>query len=84
MINTKHLLKVTSVWISIVYIVCFAGVALFPGIRSATMYYALHTATDLGENVMTLTTLVSGLVIWNVVAFLAVGLFTTLFNRIKE
>lgn len=83
MINMKHLLKVTVAWISIVYIVCFVGVALFPGIRSATMYYAFHTTTDFGENVMTLTTFVSGLVLWNVVALLAVGLFAYLFNRIK-
>ena len=83
MINTKHLLKVTVVWISIVYVVCYVGVALFPGIRSATMYYAFHVTTDLGENVMTLITFVSGFVIWNVIALLAVGLFAYLFNRTK-
>ena len=47
------------------------------------MKYALHTNDTLGENVMTLTTFISGLVIWNVVAVLAVWLFITLFNRIK-
>lgn len=81
MINTTHLLKVTAVWVSIVDIVCFAGVALFPNIRPAFMLYGLHTTTALGENVMTLTTFVSGLVIWNVIAFLAVGLFAYLFNQ---
>lgn len=84
MINTAHLQKVTVAWTSIVWIVCFIGVALFPDIRSAFMLYALHTTTGFGENVMTLTTFVSGLVIWNVIAWLAVGLFATLFNSIKE
>lgn len=83
MINTKHLLKVTAAWISIIYVVCFAGVALFPGIRPAFMQYALHTTVNVGENVITFTTFVSGLVIWNAVAFLAVGLFAYLFNKIK-
>lgn len=83
MTNTKHLQKVTAAWISIVYIVCFAGVALFPGIRSAFMLYGLHTTTNLGENVMTLTTFISGLVLWNVVALVAVGLFVYLFNKIQ-
>lgn len=83
MINTKHLLKVTVAWISIVYAVCFVGVALFPGVRTAFMLYGLHTTVDLGENIMTLTTFVSGLVVWNVAAFLAVGLFAYLFNKIK-
>ena len=83
MINITHLLKVTAAWISIVWVVCYIGVALFPGVRSATMYYALHTTTNLGENVMTLTTFVSGLVIWNVAAFLAVGSFAYLFNKIN-
>jgi len=83
MINTTHLLKVTAAWVSIVWVVCYAGVALFPGIRSATMYYAFHTSTNLGEDVLTLTTFVSGLVIWNVVALLAAGLFAVLFNKIR-
>lgn len=83
MINTKHLLKVTAQWVSIVWVICYVGVALFPGIRSATMYYAFHTTVNFGENIMTLTTFVSGLVIWNIVAWLAVGLFAFLFNRAR-
>ena len=83
MINTTHLLKVTAAWISIVWVVCYVGVLVFPGIRSATMYYAFHTSTNLGEDVLTLTTFVSGLVIWNVVALLAAGLFAVLFNKIR-
>jgi len=83
MINTAHLLKVTAWWISIVYVVCYAGVALFPGIRPAFMYWALHTTVELGENALTLGTLISGLAIWNVAALLSVGLFAVLFNRIK-
>ncbi len=84
MINTKHLLKVASAWISIVYVVCFVGVALFPSIRSAFMLYGLHTTVELGENVVTPTTFISGLVIWNIVALLAVGLFVYLFNKINR
>lgn len=83
MINTAHLLKVTAVWVSIVNIVCFVGVALFPSIRSAFMLYVFHTTTSLGDNVMTLTTFVSGFVLWNVIALLGVGLFASLFNKIK-
>ena len=82
--NIKHLLKVTSAWISIVYVICFGGVALAPGIREWFMQYALHTNVSLGENVMTLTTFVTGLVIWNVVALLAVWLFAYLYNTVKE
>jgi len=83
MINTKHLLKVASAWVSIVYTVCFLGVALFPDIRPAFMYYGLHATGSVGENIMTLTTFISGLVIWNVIALLAVGLFAVLFNKLK-
>ena len=81
--NMKHLLKVAAAWTSIVYAVCFAGVALFPGIRPAFMYYGLHTTVGTGADALSLTTLISGLVVWNVVAFLAVGLFAVLSNRIK-
>ena len=81
MINTKHLQRVAIAWTSIVWAVCYAGVLLFPDIRSAFALYALHMTTNFGENVMTLTTFFSGLVIWNVIAWLAVSLFAFLFNR---
>ncbi|HZS18766.1 MAG TPA: DUF5676 family membrane protein [Candidatus Udaeobacter sp.] len=84
MINTKHLLKVTAAWISIVYVICFVGVALIPGSRDWFMHYALHINARLGENVTTFTTFVSGLVIWNVVALLAAWLFALLHNKIKQ
>jgi hypothetical protein len=84
MINTKHLLKVTAAWISIVYVVCFVGVGVFAGIRPGFMMYALHTNVGIGTNVMTFGTFISGLVIWNVIALLAVWLFAALFNGIKK
>lgn len=83
MSNTRHLQKVAAAWISIVWTVCYVGVVLFPNIRSTFALYALHMSASSGENVMTLTTFISGLLIWNALAWFAVGLFATLFNRIK-
>lgn len=84
MINTQHLLKVASAWISIVYAICFVGVAIFPGIRPGFMRYGLHTGIEMGQNILTFGTFISGLVIWNVIALLAVWLFTLLYNRIEQ
>ena len=70
--------KIACSWISIVYVVCFGGVALLPGIRPWFMEYALHTRADIGTDVMTLTTFITGLIIWNVIAVLAVWLYTAL------
>lgn len=84
MIKTNHLLKVTVAWISIVYIICYAGVALFPGVRPGFMRYGLHMRFDVGQDVLTLGTFISGLVVWNVLTLLAVWLFTALFNGIKK
>ena len=84
MIDTKHLLKVTSAWISIVYVICYAGVAVMPGIRPGFMRYGLHMGIDMGQNILTGGTFISGLIIWNVMAILAVGLFAALFNAIKK
>lgn len=78
--NMTSMLKVTAVWTTVVYAVCFLGVALMPGIRPLFMQYALHTNMSLGENVLTLGTFVSGLVIWNIVALLAVALYVFLYN----
>lgn len=84
MLNTNHLLKVGAAWISIVYIICFFGVATMPGIRPGMMRYGLHMAIDTGTNVLTLGTFISGLIIWNVIALLAVWLFAALYNNIKQ
>ncbi|OGZ22598.1 MAG: hypothetical protein A3A08_02330 [Candidatus Nealsonbacteria bacterium RIFCSPLOWO2_01_FULL_41_9] len=85
MLNIKHLLKVSAAWISVVYAVCFLGVAFWPGVRSGFMMYGLHVnGLNMGQNVLTIGTFISGLIIWNIVAFLAVWLFGFLFNNIKK
>ena len=84
MINTTQTLKIVCSWVSIVYVVCFGGVALVPGIRSWFMEYALHTRVDTGTNVMTLTTFIAGLIIWNILAIVATWLYATLNNHFSE
>ncbi len=84
MIDTNHLLKVTAAWISIVYIICFGGVALLPGIRGWFMLYALHTDVSSFANVITLGTFISGFVIWNIVAAIAVWIFAFLWNAFRR
>ena len=84
MINIKHLLKVAAAWINIVYVLCFAGVALFPGIRPGFMRYGLHMNIGMGENVLTFGTFISGLLIWNTIGLLAVWLFAALYNNIEK
>jgi hypothetical protein len=85
MINTEHLLKVALAWTSIVYVVCFGGVALYPPIRTLFVRYALHIEFNMSAmNIITPLTFVTGLFLWNLVAALAVLLFATLFNRIRS
>ena len=84
MININHLLKVSAAWISIVYVICFAGVALFPGVRPGFMMYGLHTSIDTGQDILTLGIFISGLVIWNVITLLVVWLFAALWNGLKK
>lgn len=84
MIKVNHLLKVAVAWVSVVYAVCYLGVALFPGIRGGFMKYGLHTNVSLGTNELGLGTFLSGLVIWNIIGVLAVWLFAYLFNSIKK
>ncbi len=84
MINIKHLLTVTAAWMTIVFIVCFGGVALLPGILPWFMQYALHMSATSGERIVNLTTFFSGLVIWNLIALFTVWLFAFLFTKIKH
>lgn len=81
MIDVRRVIKTTVLWISIVYVICFAGVALIPGVRSGFMLYALHTNLDLGQNVTGFSTFISGLIIWNIIGVLGVWLFVWIFNK---
>ena len=84
MIDPQHLLKTVAAWITIVYIVCFGGVAFIPDVRSWFMHYALHMNVDMGENVITFATFISGLVIWNMIGVLGAWLFVFLHKNIKR
>lgn len=84
MINTKHLLKVASAWVSAVYIVCYLGVALFPESRQLFMRYSLHADVSIKSNYFGFWYFIVGLLVWNIVALLGAGLFAYLFNTIKK
>ncbi len=84
MINIKHLLKVTSAWISIIYAICYFGVAAYPPVRVMTMRYAMHADVNFVSGYFGLGYFISGLIVWNVAALLTVWLFAYLFNTIKQ
>lgn len=84
MINSARLVKVSMVWMSITYLICYMGVALMPGIRQQFMLYALHTNIEVGKNALSLTNFITGLVAWNLITGAGVWLFGMLYNQIKE
>lgn len=84
MINLKHLIKVVSIWVSIVYVVCFVGVAIFPQSRELFMRFSLHADISFKSDFFNFGYFISGLIIWNIITILAVWLFAVLFNKIKK
>ncbi len=78
------MVKVSAAWVSIVWVVCFALVGAMPGLRPGFMMYGMHTSGINLVNVLTVGTFISGLIIWNIVVSLAVGLFGYLYNTIKK
>lgn len=83
MIDTKHLIKISSAWISIVYVICYAGVAIYPPIRDLFMKYSLHADVSFKSDFFSFGYFISGLIIWNIVAVAGVWLFAALFNKIE-
>lgn len=83
MINIKHLLKITSIWISVIYAICYIGVALYPPIRVMFMKYVMHAQVSLTSDYFGAGYFISGLIAWNIIALLSVWLFAFLFNKIK-
>lgn len=83
--DIKHLLKVTAAWVSIVWTACFTLVGMMPGMRPTFMMYGWHTMMNFGgQNIFNLGAFVYGLILWNIVALAAVGLFGWLYNNIKK
>lgn len=82
-IDVRRVLKTVFLWVSAVYMICFAGVALFPKIRSGFMKYGLHTEVEFGEGVFSVGTFFWGLLIWNVIAIISAWLFALIYNRTK-
>lgn len=83
MINTKHLIKVASVWISIMYIICYMGVAVYPQSRTLFMKYSLHYDAVFQSSFFSFGYFISGLLIWNIVIIAGAWLFAFIFNKIK-
>jgi hypothetical protein len=83
MIETTHLIKVGAAWMTILYLVCFSAVALYPPVRTLAARYAFHVELNLTESVTSIGTFIAGLVLWNLAAVLGLGLFAVLFNRIR-
>jgi hypothetical protein len=81
--NPTHSLKVTSAWVSILYVICYVGVAVYPPIRDLTLKYALHLELPMRSGPFDLGVFFAGLIIWNVIALLAVWLFLFLDDAIK-
>ena len=72
-------MKVGAAWITIAYVICFAGVALFPNIRTVFLQDALHMeASFLGRDIITVRSFVAGLIWWNALVFFGVTLFRVL------
>ncbi len=84
MININHLLKVAAAWISIVYVLCYAIVGMFPNIRPGFVMYGLHMGAYMGSSVLNWGTFIFGLIIWNVMVAFGILLFGVLYNNIKK
>jgi 2TM family of unknown function (DUF5676) len=79
MSSTIRSVKVGAAWITIAYVICFAGVALFPNIRVVFLQDALHMeANFLGRDIITVRSFVAGLIWWNALMFFGVTLFRVL------
>ena len=84
MIDTQRLQKVSMIWVSVVYVICYLAIALFPDLRSWFAENALHMESGLiSQSVISAGTFVWGLIIWNIITLLALWLFSSLYNKIK-
>lgn len=84
MLNLRHILKVSMVWVSLLYVICVVGTALFPQLRTGFIRYALHGDVAFQKTAITIGSFIAGLVWWNVIAIIYIGLFVVLYNKMKK
>lgn len=82
--NTKHVLKVWIAWVNIAYVVCYLLVLLFPDMRIPFVQSLIHIEISGVENSLNFGNFVWGLIVWNIITFLSVLLFSFLFKKIKD
>jgi len=84
MLSSARVVKTSVVWMTIVYVLCFAIVAMWPGIMGSWMMYSFHSQFEMGPTMMTGGSFFYGLIIWDVLAAFGAWLFVTLYNSFEK
>lgn len=83
MLNGAKISKVVVVWATILYVICVLIAWLIPGLYSWGAGNLIHFGMVTSAPSLTLTGVIFGLVIWDVIIYAAVWLFVLLYNRMK-
>ena len=83
-INSARVVKTSVVWMTIVYVLCFVVVSMWPGIMGSGMMSSFHAQFNMGPAVMTGSSFVYGLILWDILAAFGAWLFVALYNNFEK
>lgn len=83
MLNSAKIAKVTVVWMTILYIICTLIAAILPGIYAKFAGLLVHFGAVSQKPNITFLSAIVGLIVWDIVVYIAVWLFVAIYNRTK-
>ena len=83
MLSNAKIAKVTLVWATIVYLACVLIAWVLPSVYTWGAKNMVHFGMTVDAPTLSLAGVIQGLIIWDVVAVVMVGLFVLLYNKLK-
>lgn len=83
MLNGAKISKVVVVWFTILYVVCVLIAWLIPGVYAWGASQVIHFGMNISQPNLTITGVILGLIIWDIIVYLAVWFFVWLYNKMN-
>lgn len=83
MLNGTKIAKVMVIWGTILYVVCVFFAGILPSVYGWFVSYVVHFGAMPTKPAITFVSAIIGLILWDIVVYLAVWLFVLLYNKMK-
>ena len=81
MLNGSRIANAVVVWFSILYVICVLIAWIIPSVYTWGASNMVHFGMTITRPNLTITGVILGLIIWDIIAYLATRLFVWIYNK---